>query len=353
VPILLAELGLRFVYVHWKPLYTPQTLRQQYLQFDSSLFLRQIFPQKEQTVPGWGTEWHINERGYRGKSFDVKKKPGDTRIVFLGGSEVFDMNAIEGKDWPHLVEDKLKEMNQPNVEIINAGIPALATFDALGYLYSEIHTFEPDYVILYGSWNDIKYFTLENTLLREYKPRGTDYRFHYVGVIDSLLCEYSQIYVKTRNRYVLWQQAYDQDQALLSEFDHKNVEQYSLLVKLFVDCARNMNASPILMNQARLVTRTSDAEAQKKIKYDLVRLDHEALCKAFDACDQVIHDIGKEKKVNVIDVTPQLNGRTDLFIDQSHFNTEGAAIMSDLTAKALNSILIERQNKIPAVNAID
>ena len=109
----------------------------------------------------------------------------------------------------------------------------------------------------------------------------------------------------------------------------------------------------ILMNQARLVTPESDAEAQKKIKYDLVNLNHEALCKAFDMCDEVIHEIGKEKKVKVINVTPLLNGRTEFFIDQTHLNNEGSEIISDLTATALNKILNERQNKISATESND
>ena len=105
--------------------------------------------------------YRINEFGYRGPSFSVSKPEGTRRIIVLGGSAVFDPNA---DGWPHLTQDFLKTTGHENVEVINAGVPGHASFDSLGRLYSQIWTFEPDYVLVYHGWNDIKYF---KTLARE------------------------------------------------------------------------------------------------------------------------------------------------------------------------------------------
>jgi hypothetical protein len=152
--------------------------------------------------------YFINEHGSRGASFKLPKPPGVRRIVVLGGSTVFDLNADEGFDWPHLVEKFLKENGHHQVEVINAGIPGHTSGDSLGRLYTEIWQWEPDYLIIYEAWNDIKYFnslSYDTPLIRLIKPANpnADPFKNYQGTMDYLL-SYSQLYVKIRSRYFAW-----------------------------------------------------------------------------------------------------------------------------------------------------
>ena len=87
IPLILLEVGIRYVY--WKPLYTPETLRQVYMQYEPSIFSQHAIAPWEQTPQGWGVSYHINSLGYRGREFDPIKPEGITRIVFLGGSSSF------------------------------------------------------------------------------------------------------------------------------------------------------------------------------------------------------------------------------------------------------------------------
>ena len=92
-----------------KPYETPDTERAASLEYEVTLFSRHAFPQMVQSMrerEGTGAAC-INERGYRGQTFAVPKPKGTIRIVFLGGSAVFDTHAPEGRDWPHLVEEEL------------------------------------------------------------------------------------------------------------------------------------------------------------------------------------------------------------------------------------------------------
>jgi len=100
----------------------------------------------------------INSKGYRGRDFQVPKPEEKIRMIFLGGSAAFDRQAPMGKDWPHLVEKELRESGYKEIECINAGTPGHASWDSLGRLYSEMWMFEPEYIFVYHSWNDIKYF---------------------------------------------------------------------------------------------------------------------------------------------------------------------------------------------------
>ena len=49
-----------------------------------------------------------------------------------GGSAAFDMMVSEGKDWPHLVQKKLRESGLANVEVINAGIMGHTALESVG-----------------------------------------------------------------------------------------------------------------------------------------------------------------------------------------------------------------------------
>ena len=183
---------------------TPDLLRRRSLQYTGSIFSRNVFPPEEQIVYGNDdsrVKWFINERGYRRKNFAVPKLPGTTRIIFYGGSAVFNSKIWEEeKDWPHRVEEALKERGFSQVEVINAGIPGHASFDSVGRLFAEGHLFDPDYVVLYNAWNDIKYFKSGEPLLRRFgpydEPRGP--HLNYQGRTDRFLCAHSQLYVYLR-----------------------------------------------------------------------------------------------------------------------------------------------------------
>jgi lysophospholipase L1-like esterase len=100
--------------------------------------------------------------------------------------------ASETRDWPHLVERFLWNKGYDNVEVINAGISGHASFDVLGQLYSELWIYEPDYVLFYGAWNDIKYFrklTPEHPVISLYEPfdKKSNPFTDYQGPLDRFL----------------------------------------------------------------------------------------------------------------------------------------------------------------------
>ena len=199
-----------------KPYETPDTWKKESLEYEATLFSRHTFPKMIQVMKkrdGTGAA-KINSKGYRGRDFAFSKPRGTIRFVFLGGSALFDIHSPEGRDWPHLVEKGLRESGHKEIECINAGVPGHASWDSLGRLYSEIWMFEPDYIFVYHSWNDIKYFrwlSLDESLLRSYRPASIVSKdlmvgnpfMYYTGPIDRFFC-FSQLYVRLRWRYWSW-----------------------------------------------------------------------------------------------------------------------------------------------------
>lgn len=336
--------------------FTPEIMRERSLQYDPAVFSRHVFTRKELTITNWeGREilYHINEQGYRGRDFEFTKPPGTTRIIFYGGSAVFDLNSYDD-DWPHRVEAILKNSGFPRVEVINAGTPHHASFDSFGKLFAEGHLLDPDYVVFYNAWNDIKTFRSTEPLLRSLRPYDgkLDPRLTYRNFLDRKLCELSQVYSRLRYRYYDWRleagiEGKKPKGEFVSDFGEIGPKQFRLSAEMFVELARNIGAVPILMTEARLVTPDSSPLQQERVKYDFQLLTHEAVCRAFELCDEMIRSIAQEKQVYLIDASAQLTGQDSLFVDHVHFTVAGSKRIAQLVAAQLAPILREHE-RVPA-----
>lgn len=367
--LILGEVFSRFL----PPFRSPDELRAISLEYETATLSRTVFPQRTQTKGVPPGHFVINAKGYRGEDFSTTKSEDTIRIVLLGGSAAFDLFAPQAESWPSLVEQSLHEAGYPQVELINAAIPGHATWDSVGRLYSEIWLFEPDYVLIYHGWNDIKYFnwlTPEKSLLHNSHPPETVGQpgntadpnanlvwnpFLYTSdPVDELL-SHSQFYLRLRQQYWLWQlgdmttEGIPQANNGLAEIDLNNLpddfpewgpKQFALNLRLLADISRDIGAVPVFITQARLPTESNEDEVAHLIAYELVLLSHEGLIKAFAATDAAIEAVAEEKEVPLIDLS-DLNGRTDFFLDHVHTTTVGSRAIAERVATAMAGLLDE------------
>lgn len=338
------EVGIRLT----RPYHTPLTRKERSVQYTPAIMARHVMKPDQNILDG-NARFEVNSRGYRGKDFAFEKTPGTTRIIFLGGSMVFTMHVSDGGDWPTLAGEKLRESGFPNVEVINAGVPGHASFDSLGRFYSELWRYNPDYVVVCHAWNDIKYFrsvTEEASLLRSMRPYDPtrDPRVAYRNAVDRVLCESSQLYVRVRRSY--YDRILDTDEegaipegALQSDYDSLALEQYRMQMALLVDAARYAGAKPVFVTQPTLAHAESSESDRKKIKYQHVMLTHEALIRAFEDCRDAVYEVAEEKEVPVIDLYPEISGKSGLFRDTVHTSLRGNIEVAELVAQALAEIL--------------
>jgi len=94
----------------------------------------------------------LNRYGYRGPVVGAKR-PGEVRVVMLGGSTVFGFDVEVEETVPALLERELQQ-SDPNVRVVNLGyhqeaavafVPTLRSYAYLDY----------DIVLLYEGYNDI------------------------------------------------------------------------------------------------------------------------------------------------------------------------------------------------------
>ncbi len=325
-----------------------------------SLFSKNVFPQKEHFVKysirdsfrfeledGFedSVKWYINEKGYRGLNFSVAKPEGKIRIIVYGGSFVFDIRTKKGKDWPHLLQEILQNEGYP-VEVINAGIPGHMSFDSFGRFFTEGHLFNPDFVIICNKWNDIKYFRSDEPLLRTFVPRcgSADPRYQYSGWLDRTLGEISQLYSYIRNDYFVIEPVVEPippkpKEVYSSYISEIALKQYKLNIQLFVDAAKNLGITPILMTQPLLINPDNTEHEKEIIESDKVRLNHDVLNSVSDRADNIVQQIAKEKDVILIEASHHLSKNEVFFTDQVHLTPDGATELAKFVSFEIKKLL--------------
>lgn len=334
----------------------PLQLQKETLEYAPSVFARHVFPQKEQKFicKYWiskeygNPDYFINPKGYRGRDFDIAKKPGSIRIIVYGGSAVFDLALPEGKDWPHRIEQFFHDDGFMNIEVINAGIPGHASFDSLGRLFAEGHHFKPDYVILYNTWNDIKRFWSDQFLLRDimpYTPRDDPFLF-YKNDFDQSLGEKSLLYAFLRYSYLNWKykpglEGAAQKKEVTYQINQCAVDQFRLNIAMFVDCARNIGAVPILMTQGSLIEKDNQGKEKFRLRHVDKMAPYDFTFQAIQQADQIIRDVAQEKKAYLIDAKKMLveNGKP-LYFDHVHLGDEGSKVLAIIVKNALKEIIL-------------
>lgn len=276
----------------------------------------------------------INARGFRGPEIAIPKPEGTCRLVFLGGSQVFDQY---GENWPVRVGALLSTPARP-VDVINAGVPSHRTTDSIGKVLTDLWMLEPDVFILCQTWNDLKYLSRlspEHPYRDEYQPLPDDWRIQ-TTVWDRVLGP-SSIYRLGRSRLARIARGAEgeRDRTLGATANPWGLRQYALNVALLCDLAQDLGCDIVLCTQARLPTAASTEEDRAEIRYEFVGMTHEALVSAFASCDEILRNTALEKGAGLIDMSGAFSGQSRYFADHIHFNAEGSAAAADFVAREL------------------
>lgn len=334
------------------PVSTPSELLASSLEYFPSYMAGEAFPAMVQNKIYKGVPYAINRRGTRGPEFALPKPPGTVRVVVLGGSAVFDIYSGEGEDWASLTRKELETRGVRNVEVINAGTPGHSSWNLLGRLASDIWLWEPDYIVFYLGWNDIKYYrwlSPEKTLLHGVKGAGSirregrllvDNAFLYLrNSLDAAL-EASQLYVFLRTRVLVafhgalgvegeipYSIVPDKRRSMASfqaGYGEYGPRQFALNLEAMLGLARAMGAKPILFREARMLTRENLGQVQpRKIRNYYNGLDLPTLLAAYEEQEAIQRRLAKKYNLPLL-IPSEIDGRDENFVDQVHTTPAGS-----------------------------
>lgn len=286
----------------------------------------------------------INSRGLRGK--DLVSSPGRLRLLFLGGSQVFDFD----NDWPGEVELLLREQKH-DIEILNAAVPGHSTADSVGKLITDYWLLEPDLVFVCHAWNDMKYFARlsEDLPYRDLVgPFREDWRLHPRG-FDRLL-SYSAFYRRFRNklnREIVGDEGWVRSPAEGRAGD-LGLRQLELNLRILARVTRDLGSVAVLCKQARLPVETSSELDRNRIGYSSVGLGHDELVRAFALVDRTVEQVARDHCADVVDLNGPFSGRSELFRDHVHLTRAGSEAVARVVAARLSEILMNLRDSANA-----
>ncbi len=101
----------------------------------------------------------IDRLGFRGTGGLRWDKPeGTLRLVAMGGSSTFSYNTDDADIWTTLLAERLRAHYGVPVEVVNAGLPGMSAFGSRLHFLYRVRELEPDVVLVYHGWNDMKFF---------------------------------------------------------------------------------------------------------------------------------------------------------------------------------------------------
>jgi len=109
-------------------------------------------------TPNGIVDYRINEFGQRGPSFELRKKPGEVRVMMLGDSFAEGWQVAEDQSVAHLLRQKLaaQDTEAAKHDLINAAVASYSPMLEDLYLRHEGFAFDPDLVLLFWDLADLQ-----------------------------------------------------------------------------------------------------------------------------------------------------------------------------------------------------
>jgi len=296
----------------------------------------------------------IGPHGLRGDEPVLPKPEGVIRIAVMGGSSVFDIRSDVG--WPRRLQDILRNRGLGQVEVFNAGIPGFSTREVLPFYERKVAAYQPDVVLLYVGWNDLKYMrgSQEELTLPPWPRLKPGARDPYAFLTAPR---------PARNWYAL--QLLLQKLELRAGFMAENtaapsgaavapvptstraedwaatpgVRYYAGNITAFIEAVRAHGARPVVVAEATLHWPGLPAAEHKRIAYHFVGLSHPSLMAVTEAMVAAERAATEAAGAPWLDPRPGVSGVPANFYDHVHLTPAGSRAVAEAVAGQLLPLL--------------
>jgi lysophospholipase L1-like esterase len=307
-----------------------------------------------------------NEHGFLsdGESLGYRKGENEIRIATIGGSTTANLNLNYIDNWPGRIGALVQQAHpDKKITVINAAIPGFDTSQSIGNLALRVMPFEPDVVIIYQAYNDLKVTREDNTFEPDYTHRhDTPYGYHeQPGIVERLMNE-SMLYVRMKNR------SREQDrliahtekiQTLMGQGNRMDVvpelvsRTFEQHMRSMVGIARAGGAEVVLSTFATLHDINLDytkyetvqglSDFQRKALFGVLQFTADlSINGVFSGIKQyngLIVKIADEEEIPLVDAGMLIPHNETYFLDRVHFTAAGAEKMAQAFFPAVDIVL--------------
>ncbi|MFN0205151.1 MAG: SGNH/GDSL hydrolase family protein [Planctomycetota bacterium] len=282
-----------------------------------------------------------NSLGFRGPEPRAESKDW-IRIVCMGGSTTYGTrNANESDCWPRKLETILRASN-PNIEVINAGVPAYTSAESLQSLREEILPLNPDIVIFLAGFNDVMPrfmpdFCSDYSHYRKTWQRPALEKPEPVSGLALFSIFKKDLYnnpVHLPLRLLTGKDYHEMPEAEVVAFDSNSAATFRRNVRTFTDAAQGAGANVLLVTQSFLPELISVDFIQPRIRFFETGLREHS---------EAVRAVAKETNAPLADLESFITDRT-AFDDIVHHTALGAELMAQAIAREIvaNALLEPR-----------
>ena len=290
-----------------------------------------------------GAEVRINKWGFRGPDHAFEREPGTLRLIVFAGSAGFCYRSASiEKSWPGAIEVKLQSRLQMPVEVINLSVPGFDSFHSKQNYLCWGRAFEPDAIIVYHTWNDMKNFRF--LAGQPYQPMS--------WVPNKPLWQRIARATQTgrRARNIIWrwrrvqmENTYAKREGTSTQFDApidpKALEWERRNFTDFVVLARSDGVLPILVSQAGLAA--PENIKGKEIKLALAPTPKSSgmtvplMVETWRRVNEIVEEVARDDGAIFVDGFNQVPHDLEHFRDHVHLEDAGSDVLAETIVSAL------------------
>lgn len=291
------------------------------------------------TLEGSLRHVRINSLGFRGHEPQIPKPAGVIRIVALGDSTTFGMEASDDDSvWVSRVVTELRHRAGAGFDTVNAGVPGYTLADSNALLRDRIAPLEPDIIIVNQIATDIAAHSR-----REFG--GKTQKATESCSLDRLLEEHSLLLnllkVNSAPLTARWLSHRRRDR-----LDQNGVDRYAAQLKGLVTFCRKCGWRVILCTAPRSFGDANEASNQFELAASALTnnpaLSLAGLNDAFDRYNAAIRDVAQRTGTPIIDLDRRVPKGGDFFADAVHLNDAGHQLVGHAVALEIRCLMEEQ-----------
>jgi lysophospholipase L1-like esterase len=274
-----------------------------------------------------------NSLGYRSREFVAKKPEGVYRVIILGGSEAYGHGLSDVDTWAEQLQKLFDGSGHKRIEVINAAVDGYSSFQAMISFSTRLLDFNPDLVLCYLGWNDIKYWPLLSPG-RGFEETGLAERKETPSIWNRWLhCSYVYIVGKAlKNSFPPSFLGYlrIKSETPYNPADSKDSLAYGKYIfernmRNIVHIAKGNNIKVVIVNQLNLISNGIQEDKRNKIRYILEEKD---LIEALKQTTDLLHRVAEEEKISYMDLNTVMTPDLELLSDHVHATPKGSRVIA-------------------------
>ena len=304
-----------------------------------SLYLNTNHDSRPQLRPGAqlkgsSFEVSINQKGFRGPELLSPKPQDGIRIWFIGGSTTFDIYApSDATTWPALTGSLLSAaLNNPEVEVINAGIPGEIIRGNREDFEVNFGSVRPDVLILHAGPNDLRTGSQSSAEGGQLEPEPAAGPLHRLALFRVL------------SRKLQWQRVPASWATHRIDEHHWNRLEKDLTD--FIASAQSKGVKVVLATHAhRAEEEATGRRAARQVAEGtkLLRMDPEGVIDTFASYNDRIRRIAEDRNLPLIDLREAVPAESRYFGDHTHFSAEGSELAAQAAVKVIENLDFSRR----------